>query len=200
MIKIGLTGGIGSGKSIVARILNVLEIPVFDSDREARALIEHDQGLKEQIVARFGDRIYPGGALDRKVLASIVFNDAAALSDLNSMVHPAVRKLFSTWADQQRSPYVVMEAAILAETGGHSAFDRVIVVSAPEEVRIRRVVQRDGVGEEAVRARMRNQASEADRLAIADHVIVNDDKQLVMPQVLSIHEQLKDPIGNGSNR
>lgn len=200
MLRVGLTGGIGSGKSMVARILNVLEIPVFDSDREARELIENDPGLKQQIIDRLGDRIYPQGKLDRKTLASIVFNDEAALSDLNSMVHPAVRKKFSTWADQQRSPYVVMEAAILAETGGHAAFDRVIVVSAPEEVRIRRVMQRNGVGEEAVRARMRNQASEEQRLAIADHVVVNDDKQLVMPQVLSIHQQLKDLIGNGSNK
>src|SRR5690606_38123260 len=126
----------------------------------------------------------------RKMLASVVFKDPTALKELNALVHPVVRKAFSHWADQQKSPYVVMEAAILAETGGHRAFDRVIVVSAPEELRMQRVMQRDGVEEEAVRSRMKNQASEEERLAIADHVIVNDGKQLVIPQVLSIHEEL----------
>ncbi len=192
MIKVGLTGGIGSGKSIVARIFNVLEIPVLDSDLIARELMQNDPELIAALSDRFGASIFNDRKLDRKKMGSIVFNDPQALKELNSLVHPAVRKAFSDWADQQNSPYVLMESAILAETGGHRNFDRTIVVSAPEDLRIQRVMKRDGVGEEAVRARMRNQASEEERLKIADHVIVNDDRQLVIPQVLSIHKKLLD--------
>ena len=187
MLRVGLTGGIGSGKSLIARILRILEVPVFEADVEAKKLMEQDPELIGSIKGRFGDHIYSGGKLDRKSLASVVFKDPAALKELNAIVHPVVRKAFSNWADRQNAPYVVMEAAILAETGGHSAFDRIIVVSAPEELRIQRVMQRDGVEEEAVRSRMKNQATEEERLAIADHVIVNDGKQMVLPQALSIH-------------
>ncbi len=192
MLRIGLTGGIGSGKSIVARIFNVLEIPVLDSDLIARELMQNDPDLIAQLKERFGASIYMDGKLDRKKLGAIVFNDPKALADLNSWVHPAVRKGFSEWADRQNSPYVLMESAILAESGGYRNFDRIIVVTAPEEIRIQRVMKRDGVGEESVRARMRNQASEEERLKIADHIIVNDDRQLVIPQVLSIHRNLLD--------
>ena len=190
MIKVGLTGGIGSGKSIVARIFQVLGIPVFNSDQAARDLMESDPDLKNALFDRFGSSVYIDGKLDRKKLGSIVFNDPQALKDLNSLVHPAVRKAFSKWADRQNSQYVLMESAILAETGGHRNFDRTIVVSAPEDLRVQRVMKRDGVGEEIVRARMRNQATEEERLKISDHVIVNDDRQLVIPQVLAIHNKL----------
>lgn len=190
MIKVGLTGGIGSGKSIVARIFQVLGIPVYNSDEAARELMGSDQELIAALSDRFGASIYIDEKLDRKKLGSIVFNDPKALEDLNSLVHPAVRKAFAEWADQQNSPYVLMESAILAESGGHRNFDRMIVVSAPEELRIERVMKRDGMGEGIVRAWMRNQTSEEERLKIADHVIVNDDRQLVIPQVLAIHQQL----------
>ncbi|MDQ3100733.1 MAG: dephospho-CoA kinase [Bacteroidota bacterium] len=200
MIRIGLTGGIGSGKSVVAQILKVLGVAVFNSDHAARAMMEHDRELQQEIIDRFGEQIYPEGKLDRSSLASIVFNDPAALKDLNSIVHPAVRAKFNSWAGAQNSPYSVMESAILAETGGHELFDQVIVVSAPEQLRITRVMQRDGVEEHSVHARMRNQSTEEERLAIADHVIKNDHTQLVIPQVLSIHEQLLKWIGNGSEK
>ena len=190
MLRVGLTGGIGSGKSLIARILRILEVPVFEADAEAKTLMENDPGLIASIKERFGDHIYSGGKLDRKMLASVVFKDPAALKELNALVHPVVRKAFSHWADRQNASYVVMEAAILAETGGHSNFDRIIVVSAPEELRIQRVMKRDGVEEESVRSRLKNQATEQQRLAIADHVITNDEKQLVIPQVLSIHKEL----------
>ena len=190
MLRVGLTGGIGSGKSLIARILRILEVPVLEADAEAKTLMENDPGLIASIKERFGDHIYSGGKLDRKMLASVVFKDPAALKELNALVHPVVRKAFSHWADRQNASYVVMEAAILAETGGHSNFDRIIVVSAPEELRIQRVMKRDGVEEESVRSRLKNQATEEQRLAIADHVITNDEKQLVIPQVLSIHKEL----------
>jgi dephospho-CoA kinase len=190
MLRAGLTGGIGSGKSLVARMLRILGVPVFEADREARKLMEQDPGLVRSVAERFGKEIYVQGRLDRKALAAVVFNDPVALRELNALVHPVTRQAFNTWAGDQKAPWVAMEAAILAETGGHKAFDTIIVVSAPEDVRLRRVMERDGVGEEAARARMRNQAQEEERLAIADHVILNDDHHLVIPQVLRIHEVL----------
>jgi dephospho-CoA kinase len=190
MLRIALTGGIGSGKSLVARMLRILEVPVFEADVEAKRLMAMDPVLKEAIAARFGASTYSMGELDRKALAAVVFNDPAALADLNALVHPAVRKAFQEWADARHARYVVMEAAILAETGGHAAFDQVIVVSAPEELRLHRVMQRDGAEEAAVWARIRAQAGEEERLAIADHVIINDDRQMVIPQVLQVHNRI----------
>ncbi|MFZ1333450.1 MAG: dephospho-CoA kinase, partial [Flavobacteriales bacterium] len=130
------------------------------------------------------------GALDRSALATLVFADPEALKDLNAMVHPAVRKAFAEWATRQHAPYVIMEAALLAETGGYKYLDEVILVSAPKDLRIKRTMARDGVGEEAVLARMRNQATEDQRKSIAEHVILNDDSVLVIPQVLALHEVL----------
>jgi len=190
MIRVGLTGGIGSGKSTVASVLRVLEVPVFDADGAGKELLANDAALRDAVKNRFGDGIYGSGALDRNALAAIVFADKQALNDLNSIVHPAVYLAFQQWTVEQKTPYVVMEAAILTETGGHAAFDRIIVVSATEALRIQRVMRRDGVGEEAVRARLLNQTSEEERLRIAHHVIHNDDTQLVIPQVLAIHEEL----------
>ena len=190
MLKVGLTGGIGSGKSVVARVLSVLGVPVFDADTTGKNVLITDQPLVHAVMARFGDAIYHDGRLDRSALAAIVFNDKQALADLNALVHPSVRASFDRWCEEQRAPYVVMEAAILAETGGYKAFDRIVVVSAPEDLRVKRVMDRDQVGEEVVNARLRNQTSEEARLGIAHHVIVNDDHRLVIPQVLAIHTEL----------
>ncbi len=190
MLRVALTGGIGSGKSLIARILQILQVPVFEADVEAKRLMAEDPDLKAALTARFGSAIYPHGILDRKALASVVFKDPKALKELNALVHPVVRKDFTQWAQRQQARYVVMEAAILAETGGYKAFDRVIVVSAPEELRIQRVMKRDGVDAVTVRARVRSQAGEEERLAISDHVVMNDDRHLVIPQVLEIHQKL----------
>jgi len=190
MRKVAVTGGIGSGKSTVCRMFSVLGIPVFEADRVAKELMVQDAELRTAISARFGDVVLGEHGFDRKALAAIVFNDQAALADLNALVHPAVRKAFAHWALEQHAPYVIMEAAILAETGGHAAFDHVVVVSAPEKMRLARVMERDGVGEDAVVARMRNQATEDERLRIASHVVVNDGEHMIIPQVLAIHQQL----------
>jgi dephospho-CoA kinase len=191
MLKVGLTGGIGSGKSTVGRILRLLGVPLFAADEAGRALLANDPEVHTALRNRFGDTVLVHGVPDRKALAQLVFNDPKALADLNAIIHPAVRQAFRTWAAEQQAPYVVMEAAILAETGGHSAFDRIVVVSAPEALRVQRVMQRDGAGEPDVRARMRNQATEEQRLAIADHVIINDDTRLVIPQVIALHNTLR---------
>ncbi|MEO8588065.1 MAG: dephospho-CoA kinase [Flavobacteriales bacterium] len=190
MIRIGLTGGIGSGKSTVAAVLRVLNVPVFDADAAGKDALDNNNALREVVKSRFGEAIYPGGKLDRKALASIVFADQRALTDLNALVHPAVRLAFQRWTATQNAPYVVMEAAILAETGGHAAFDRIIVVTAPEGLRVQRVMRRDGSGEKEVRARLRNQTGEEERSRIANHVITNDDGTLVIPQVLAVHAEL----------
>lgn len=190
MLRVGLTGGIGSGKTTVARVFRALDVPVFEADAEGRRLLNEDAAVREAVVARFGPDMVRDGVMDRTALAGIVFNDPDALKDLNGIIHPAVRESFRRWTDRQRVPYVMMEAAILVESGGYKAMDRVVVVTAPEELRIRRVMLRDGVDEQAVRARMANQGSEAERLAMADHVIHNDDTQLVIPQVLAVHQSL----------
>lgn len=190
MIRVGLTGGIGSGKTTVGRIFRTIGIPVFEADVEGRRLMAHDTALQRSIVERFGATVVNENGIDRAALAGIVFQDTEALKALNALIHPAVRAGFDRWAREQRAPYLMMEAAVLAESGGHRTLDAIVVVRAPERIRIRRVMQRDGVAEEAVRARLANQVSEAERLAIADHVIHNDDSRLVIPQVLEVHAAL----------
>lgn len=191
MLKVGLTGGIGSGKTLVAQIFEVLGIPVFRADEAAKSIMVTDSMVMEALSRRFGQDIFPDGTLDRKRLAGIIFNDDEALGYVNSVVHPAVRSAFDAWAKEQEAPYVVMEAALMAENEGWRRFDQVVAVSCPEEERVRRVMERDNITEQEVRARMRQQASEEERMAIAHHVVRNSGSELVIPQVLAIHERLK---------
>ncbi len=190
MLKVGVTGGIGSGKSTVCRMFGVLGIPVFSSDEEGKRLLAEDPEVRKALIRAFGAEIFAHDALDRKALAALVFNDRDALERLNGIVHPAVRAAFSAWAAKQQAPYVINEAAILVETGAYKQLDHLIVVTAPEEERIARVRRRDSATEEQVRARMSNQADDAARTAVADSIIVNDGKDMVIPQVLAVHEQL----------
>lgn len=190
MYTVGVTGGIGSGKTTVCKVFAVLGIPVFNSDNEAKRLMQEDAGLRAQLAEAFGTSIFHAHGTDRRALAELVFNDSAALQRLNGLVHPAVRNAFARWTAVQQASYVVNEAAILVETKGHEQLDHLVVVSAPEELRIAWVMQRDKASEADVRARMRNQADDAMRLAAADSVVVNDGHTLVIPQVLAIHQQL----------
>lgn len=194
MRLVGLTGGIGSGKTTVARVFRILGVPVFEADIEGRRLLREDQDIIQAVMDRFGPEVLRNGALDRAVLAAKVFSDRSALADLNSIIHPVVRAGFRRWANAQNSAYVIMEAAVMAESGSYKIMDRVVLVSAPEDLRIRRVMARDGVEEAHVRARMDNQADETERRAIAQHVILNDDKRLVIPQVLGVHAELLNPM------
>lgn len=187
MKVIGLTGGIGSGKSTIARVFETLGVPVFDADREALALYDDDQLLLTEVKERFGNEVLDvNGRLNRSVLASIVFNDVGALQQLNAMVHPRVAKKFDAWKKMQRTSVVIREAAILFESGSAEDCDAVIVVTAPEELRIARVQKRNGCSEEEVRARMKRQWSEEQLIERADAVIVNDDKHLVLPQLTRV--------------
>jgi len=191
MLKVGLTGGIGSGKSIVAGIFTVLGIPVFDADTEARTLMESDPVLKAHLEDAFGEDVYLNGMLRRKKLAEMVFSDDDKLRLLNSLVHPKVRDAFSEWVGcHAEAPYVIHEAAILLESGWASLFDRVIAVEAPEQLRIRRVMERDGTSAGEVRSRMERQWTDEERRKHADYLLVNDEKKLLIPAIIELHRLL----------
>ena len=194
MYTVGVTGGIGSGKSLVCRILSILGVPVFHADEEAKRLLVEPGAVRSQVEQAFGMDAYPHGELDRAKLAKVVFNDADARARLNAIVHPAVRERFRSWAAEQKAAYVVMEAALLVETGGAKHLDHLVVVSAPQELRVQRVMERDGVSAEQVNAPISAQAPEADLPAAAGSVIVNDGSQLLLPQVLALHTRLAHAI------
>ena len=196
MIRIGLTGGIGSGKTVVSTLLGVMGIPVYDSDERTKALYEEDDALKTALKARFGDSIYANGRLNRGLLAEQIFSDCKALSDVNAMVHPVVEADFQRWAASQTASYVVQESAILFEAGLAPFCDLVVVVSAPEALRIQRVCKRNGCSPESVRERMQWQLKEEERLAQADRVVVNDDVKALIPQVVSLQSYFQQLIVN----
>ncbi|MDA0714306.1 MAG: dephospho-CoA kinase [Bacteroidetes bacterium] len=194
MKRIGLTGGIGSGKTTVAKLFATLGAPIYMSDDRAKALMHSDLDLKQAITERFGQEVYPKGELDRKSLADRVFSNPAELADLNALVHPAVGQDFRAWLEtmeQDGHPYIIKEAAILFETGADKEMDEVIVVTAPESLRIDRVMKRDGVDEASVRARISKQWTEEDKLERADHVIVNDGEHSLIEQVLALNKQFR---------
>lgn len=196
---VGITGGIGSGKSTVAQIFSILGIPIYYADDRAKWLMAHDPHLKEQIIAAFGQESYSAeGELNRSFLASHVFADEDKVKLINSLVHPAVRKDFEAWSAAQKSPYVLKEAALLFETGSYQELDKVINVSAPLKLRMTRVLHRDPHRNEAqVNAIIDKQLPDEEKNNKADYVIKNTDNKLLIPQVLKIHrELLNTQIGN----
>ena len=190
MMVVGLTGGIGSGKSTIAKAFAALGIAVFNSDEQAKALIANNAQVKKRIIAAFGEEAYQNGEYNRAYIAQIVFNNSEKLAILNGIVHPALAKYFKRWAKEQTSPYVLKEAAILFESGSYKDCDYIITVTAPEEVRIARVMARDHCTEAQVRARMAQQWSDAQRIALSDAVIENIDLESAKEQVKRIHFQL----------
>lgn len=191
MQKIGITGGIGSGKSTVCRVFEWLGIPVYYADERAKWLMQHDAELRQAIVQLLGQEAYlPDGSLNRPYIAGIVFQDANQLQSLNQLVHPAVHRDAERWHLIQHAPYTLREAALLFESGGYQLMDKMIVVTAPEELRIQRVMARDGVSRKAVLARMAQQWPEARKVAMADYIIYNDEQTLLLPQVLALHQTL----------
>lgn len=189
MLKIGLTGGIGSGKSVVAGIFKVLGIPVFDADTEARLIMEKDEQLALSIQKLFGNESYTNKKLNRKFIANIVFGDPKKLEQLNALVHPAAILAANTWMSQQTAPYVVKEAALLFEAGSAQYLDFVIGVRAPGELRIKRVMERDNAALEQVLARMSRQMNEEEKMKLCDFIVVNDEQQLLIPQVVQLHKK-----------
>ncbi len=195
MLKIGLTGGIGSGKTTVAQIFEVLKIPVYYADTEARELMNEDQDLKNKIIVAFGKEVYKHGKLDRKYLGDRVFADPEKLALLNSLVHPATIRDSANWMSNQKAPYVIKEAALIFEGHFEKNFDFMIGVTAPESLRLERAVQRDLISEEQVIQRMKMQMDEKEKIARCDFVIVNDGVRAVLPQVLKVHKLLLSKSG-----
>lgn len=191
MLKIGITGGIGSGKSTVARIFALLGVPVYYADDAAKTIMQTDELLIQQVKEHFGQQIYStGNVLDRAALGKIVFNDKDKLELLNSLVHPATIRHSDEWANRQTAPYVLKEAALLFESGSFQFLDKCIGVSAPQPLRIHRVMKRDNIGRADVLARMYKQIDDNIKMKLCDYVIKNDEQEMVIPQVLELHEKL----------
>ncbi len=199
MKRIGLTGGIGSGKSTVASYFEELGIPVYNSDRRARYLMEHKKELRQAIIDLLGPKAYTGGQLNTRYVARRVFSDGELLSQLNALVHPAVREDFLEWAARQESPYVLQEAAVLFENGGYRNLDKVILVTAPREERIRRVVARDGSSAADVTKRMDHQWPDSRKRELADFILENLALENTRNQVLAIHRELLKTSGSAAD-
>lgn len=190
--QIGITGGIGAGKTLVCRIFQVLGIPVYNADDRARWLMTHHPDLIDEIKVKFGKQAYlQDGILDRSYLAQRAFTNQEQLAALNKLVHPKVAEDFASWTEQQKNaPYIIKEAALLFESGSYKLLDHIITISAPQELRIRRVIDRDPQRDEGqIRAIMERQISEDERQAKSDYIIYNDETQLVLPQVLKLHKK-----------
>ncbi len=187
MLKIGITGGIGSGKSTVAKIFGVLGTPVYYADDASKAIMNNDPAVIAAIRDAFGDDTYKAGKLDRAHLAAKVFDSPEQLGLLNAIVHPATIRDADRWLSTQTSPYVVKEAALLFESGSYASLDYVIGVSAPYPVRLQRAMKRDNISREQVMARMNKQIDENIKMKLCDFIIYNDEAQLLIPQVLALH-------------
>jgi len=183
MLKVGITGGIGSGKSLVSKILQSMNFPVFYSDLEAKKIIQENKEVKEKLIALFGAKIFLNNQLNRTYFAGIIFSDNEALKKVNAIVHPLVRWEFEEFAKNQTSDFVFNEAAILFESGGHKQMDKVVLVSAPEEMRIERVMKRDEVTKDQVIERMSNQWSDEQKRQLADFEIINDETHALIHQI-----------------
>ncbi len=189
MLKIGLTGGIGSGKSTVARIFKSMGVPVFDADSEAKRIMATDTALQQSIRQTFGEEVFSEGLPDRKKLAAVVFSNPFKLEQLNALVHPATIAAAERWMNNQQYAYTVKEAALLFEAGSTAHLDYIIGVYAPQALRIQRVMNRDGVDRSEVLLRMARQIDEDIKMRLCDFVVVNNEQQLLIPQVIKLHEQ-----------
>lgn len=192
-MRVGITGGIGSGKTTVCLIFESLGVPVFYADDEAKKLYTEDH-IRDRIREMLGEQAYTDkGKVDRRFIASRIFADPKLREQLNALIHPEVRKKYLRWEQEvkEQYPYNLREAAILIESGAYKDCDRIVVITAPEELRIRRVIDRDGVEEEAVRSRISAQMSDRERLEYAHREIVNDGQQLLIPQVIATDRWLK---------
>ncbi len=192
MIKVGLTGGIGSGKSLISSIFKILGIYIYDTDTAAKQMYYTNADLKQKMINYFGKEVYfESGKLNKEFLSKQIFKDKTKLALINSWVHPLVKSDFENQLKLQSNlPYIIKESAILIESGAYKNVDKIIVVTAPQAIRIERVCKRDNTSATEVEKRINNQLSDEERLPYADYVITNDDKNLLIPQVLNIHNQL----------
>jgi dephospho-CoA kinase len=186
-MKLGVTGGIGSGKTSVCKVFAVLGVPVFSADRVAREVIDRDAHIKDALNLIAGRDLYINGTLDRMALATLIFNDSKLLEKVNSLIHPVVLDHFVTWEKDQTAPYVIMEAAILFESGASKLVDKIATIIAPVEERMNRVMLRSKLSREQVVERMKNQMADDERLKLSDYIIYNSENDMIIPAVLKIH-------------
>jgi len=192
--RLGITGGIGSGKTSVCRVFGVLGIPVFSADREARIIMESDERIIHGINVIAGKDIYVNGKLDRMALASIIFNNRVLLEKVDSLVHPAVFDRFIKWIPLQPGLYVIMEAAIMFESGASKLVDRIAAITAPVEERIERIIERSSLTREQITERIDNQMDDAERVRRSDYVINNSENDMIIPAILKIHNEILNLI------
>lgn len=191
-IKVGITGGIGSGKSIICSVFRLLGAPVFEADSTAKKLMDSDNEIIENIIALFGPETYSvNKQLNRKRIAGIIFNDDTQREKLNQIIHPAVRKAFNEWCKNQNNPYVIHEAAILFESGFYKMMDYTVLVTAPEKIRIERVIKRDNITTKEVKERIKKQWPDSEKRKLATIEIANDNKNLIIPKIIKIDENLR---------
>ncbi|MBC8769468.1 dephospho-CoA kinase [Arenibacter sp. BSSL-BM3] len=190
MMIVGLTGGIGSGKSTVGRMFQKLGVPIYNSDIEAKKLMSSSKEIKKNIEALLGKQSYLDGELNREYIAKAVFKDKKLLQDLNNIVHPAVRRHFISWSKQQDAPYVIQEAAIIFENGNNDFYDKIVLVTAPPDIRIQRVVDRDGVDAPKVKERINHQWPDSQKERLSDFVIENISLENTEREVAEIHHKL----------
>lgn len=194
-VLVGITGGIGAGKSIISEIFKLLAVPVYDADSRAKLLMVENEHLVHKITQAFGERSYKSGNLNRQYLAEKVFSSESATAKLNTLVHPAVAQDFKIWSNQQSSAYVLKEAALLFESGSYKELDKVILITAPEKLRIKRVINRDPQRTvEQITNIIARQMDQLDAMKLADEVIINDETHLLIPQVISIDKKIKKAI------
>jgi len=191
MKKLGLTGGIGVGKTYVSKVFRQMGIPVFNADIEAKNCMAEDKGLMQKVKTSFGENFYDNGVLQKEELAKIVFNNSERLAELNALVHPVVKQKFDDWCTQQTAELVIKEAAILFESDAHLGLDAVICVSAAEKVRIERVQNRDGSSVADIKSRMDKQMPQSKKEELADFIIVNDGEQLLLPQLIKVLKEME---------
>ena len=190
ILRIGLTGGIGSGKTTVAHIFETLGIPVYYSDDAAKKIMNENVVLQQQIIQHFGEESYINGQLNRPYLAGVIFNNDEKRTLLNSLVHPLTIDDANNWMLQKNTPYAIKEAALIFESDVWKHLDKVIGISAPYELRLQRAMQRDNINREAVEARMAKQMNEEEKMKRCDYILYNDEQQLLIPQVIALHERL----------
>ena len=190
MLKIGITGGIGTGKSTISEIFALLGVPVYYADQAAKSLMVNNSNLKQQLISTFGTATFTNkGELDTKYIANKVFKDEKALKQLNALVHPAVLADFNKWCSQQHAPYILKEAALLMESGSYKQCDYTILVESPLALRIERLLRRDNSSEEQIKARIASQLPDEEKAKLANFLILNDEKHLLIPQIIALHTQ-----------
>lgn len=189
-MKIGVTGGIGSGKTSVCKVFSILGAPVFSADQEARSILDTDPRIMNSINSVTGENLYSSGVLDRTRLAGLIFKDETLLKQINSLIHPAVFDRFGKWVGEQKAPYVIMEAAILFESGASKLVDKIVTVIAPAEERIKRVIMRNKLSREDVMERMHNQMDDDSKTRLSDYIVSNSENDMIIPAILKIHEDI----------